>query len=318
MASGSSAAEGPELPAPSSSESSRCPAAGPWAEDHDEDASIPEEWSGGEASLDCRVSIRRPRPVVAGSPPAVACGPLVIFDWDDTLLPTTFLEEQQPSPLPFLLAALRSHGHLVASLLRRARQVARVAIVTLSRRPWVAVSAARFFDDMDFVGLLQELDITIYYVAEHTEMPEGALNEFSAITCKRNAMARCLDDIRGSGKREGPQLNAISIGDSTVELQALKELLSDLRDSGDFSEGPLCKTVKLLSTPTLNELGDELEQIVSWIQPLIFWHKDLDVRMVDPLEHPCKIPIGLGHLKGVKSGQGFSSADVPAVIYDAV
>lgn len=289
-------------------------------EEYDDDASIPEEWTGDEASLDCRsIGCHRRGPVLG----AGACGPLVIYDWDDTLLPTTFLEEQPPTPLPSLLSALRRHGRLVASLLRRTRQVARVAIVTLSRRPWIAVAAGRFFDDIDFLGLLRELDITIYYVAEHTRMPEGALTESSAVACKRDAMARCLEHIRGdqrnddapgsSGLREGPQLNAISIGDSTVEHQALKELLGYLRKAGDSPSVLLCKTVKLLATPTLNELGDELEQISSWIEPLICWHKDLDVCMVDPLEHPTKIPNGLRHLQVQKGGP-----DVPAVTYDAV
>ncbi|CAE8673297.1 unnamed protein product [Polarella glacialis] len=111
---------------------------------------------------------------------------VIIFDWDDTLLPTTFIlqtvlmslpEKDRAGVIPEespYKAALAAHAHLVGFILRAARRVARVAIVSNSLSPWVSASAARYLPGLDVESLLQELDVPIYYSRRH--LPDIKVN----------------------------------------------------------------------------------------------------------------------------------------------
>lgn len=112
-------------------------------------------------------------------------GPVVVFDWDDTLLPTSFLMEKviplyrdQPVPEGALHHdKLVAHANIVRRMLRAARQVARVAVVTLARRPWVSISSQLYFPGADIEELLECLDIPVYYASEHLQRMEVRMQE---------------------------------------------------------------------------------------------------------------------------------------------
>lgn len=102
-------------------------------------------------------------------------GATIIFDWDDTLFPTSYVTgevlpsisggetfPQLPKSSPFY-KPLAELAHLVEYVLRAARALARVAIVTLSMSPWVPFSAIRYLPGLDIEELLLELDIPVYY-----------------------------------------------------------------------------------------------------------------------------------------------------------
>jgi len=104
----------------------------------------------------------------------------IIFDWDDTLLPTSFLMN---TVLPGLHPDLRSsiprdckhwdvlaaHAHVVDFVLRVARRAARVAIVTNSMSPWVLASAERYLPGLDIESLLKRLEIPVHYARRHVD-----------------------------------------------------------------------------------------------------------------------------------------------------
>jgi len=99
---------------------------------------------------------------------------LIIFDWDDTLLPTTFLsrywnDDMSLDPDFPDADALTAHAHLVGFVLRTARRIARVAIVTNSRSPWVLSSGERFLPGLEVEALLNELEIPVYYARRHID-----------------------------------------------------------------------------------------------------------------------------------------------------
>jgi len=101
--------------------------------------------------------------------------PVLIFDWDDTLLPTSFItenvvkeykdidEDSAIEPDSPFYEELSAHAHLVEFVLRKATELTRVVIVTLSMDPWVAFSARHFLPGLDIERLLLELDIPVYY-----------------------------------------------------------------------------------------------------------------------------------------------------------
>jgi len=217
---------------------------------------------------------------------------VMIFDWDDTLLPTTFCEGLPPIPnsaavrsshLPFFVA-LRRHAQTVERVLRAARSVSCVSIVTLSKRPWVMQSAERWLLGLDFPALVRELDITIYYANEHTgrpDVPPACLaQDYTA--WKRNAMAKCLTDWYATGVLGKARLNVTSIGDGLFEQQALKDLLKAWGQTGLLAQSPLCKTLKLMDHPTLSQLSDQLQRLSPGLQCMAQQDKPFDLCIDDP------------------------------------
>merc|ERR1719343_1684796 len=105
---------------------------------------------------------------------------VIFFDWDDTLLPMSYLSEVVRfecseeewhtvgvAPHSRSYQLLREHAQRIRHTLRAARKVARVAIVTLAARPWIDVSAKRCLPGADLGNLLSELEIPVLYAREY-------------------------------------------------------------------------------------------------------------------------------------------------------
>jgi len=237
-----------------------------------------------------RVAIEKAisEPMDLGSTPAGGIPAAVIFDWDDTLFPTRHVTEvvkavhAKEGPLPPespFYAELKAHAQVVESILLSAREVVgRVSIVTLARRPWVETSAAWYLPGVDFEKLMQDLQIDIFYAREHITRPhiyhaqlEEGVDMF--VIAKRNAMTRCLRKIYGSKARTARMMHVICVGDSTVEHLAIKEVLWCCpQEAGSF-----CKTIKLMSDPSVQNLSEELKVLTSWLQQIVACEKDFDI-----------------------------------------
>merc|ERR1719253_1541112 len=157
-------------------------------------------------------------------------GSCVIFDWDDTLFPTSYVKHVEDSECPLRAAAMKNdltlHASTVKTLLQTARKFARVAIVTLATDDWVHNAAKDYFNTEYFVfeDLLTDLDIPIFSARNHL-LKSGMLTRASCqVKAKRDAMAQCLDNYLLKTGMEAR--NIISIGDSTVEQRAVKEAAS--------------------------------------------------------------------------------------------
>lgn len=225
---------------------------------------------------------------------------MVIFDWDDTLMPTSalgallpgFPDEKAPKPDMALTAVLRGHADVVEKVLRAARSVARVAIVTSSGEPWVEESARQYMPSLDLQALLRELSVQVYYAEEAPggqEAPGGGCpGPVDHVVLKRDAMVRALTDLPPDGDQGTARLNAISVGDSAVEQRALKRLLASWGDSGMLAFRPLCKTVKLVEAPSLGQLGDELHRLSVWLGAMASWGSEFDLLIEEPAELTAK------------------------------
>lgn len=189
---------------------------------------------------------------------------LLLFDWDDTLLATSYLRQllgdmKDISEAPAdIRTKLARHAAQITTTLITARSAGRVSIVTLSARPWVTQSAERYFPGMGIPALLDELGVTVHYAQEHATAPcAPSLAHFAGL--KRSAMSRCLAE--SATKPE----SVISIGDSIVEQCALRQLLSPWDRIRSDSQSPFCKIVKLMDGPTLQDLTDELAFLEPWL-----------------------------------------------------
>eukprot|EP00418_Pyrodinium_bahamense_P071808 CAMPEP_0179090684 /NCGR_PEP_ID=MMETSP0796-20121207/41385_1 /TAXON_ID=73915 /ORGANISM="Pyrodinium bahamense, Strain pbaha01" /LENGTH=391 /DNA_ID=CAMNT_0020788259 /DNA_START=48 /DNA_END=1223 /DNA_ORIENTATION=+ len=262
-------------------------------------------------------------------PGSVPAGPLerttyIIFDWDDTLLPTSFVCDAVKICPPKYAAtalsrrnglrrggakvvagprlsqdfpcygALQKHADLVHQLLTAASGLARVAIVTSASRPWVFESAEQYLPGLDLTGLLQDLQIPVYYAHEHRR-PDSAAEEDMDIlvSCKRNAMAEFLQQA-SSGV--DTLRNVMSIGDSLIEKDAVKAVLrEDLQTPSQTpSQRPLCKTVKLMPDPTLKQLSEELHLLRLHLRRLALHCNDFDLCVNMPQDLDMKVEALLG------------------------
>lgn len=220
---------------------------------------------------------------------------LLIFDWDDTLLPTTFLadavcpnrNEMARCVLPANsshLYELQQHAEVVEEVLRAAAALGRVVIVTLGARPWVFTSGAAYLPGIDIPALLEELSIEVYYGREFlVEGFKGMAARAEAfdswVYAKRRAMANCLKRIL---RNETPlsRVQVMSIGDSTTEQQALKDVMWDDSFWSAWKDVVLiCKTVKMLDEPTLEDLSCELKILIWYLSFLAAHPTDFDFNL---------------------------------------
>lgn len=217
------------------------------------------------------------------APPFQPENAVIILDWDDTLIATTYIQHSvfparpehpldRPVPVdPRHYDSFLSHARVVEQVLRKARAVARVAIVTLASKFWFELSLASFLPGIDLVALLQELDIQVFHADRQSSLARHLAQGGSdpCLVAKRTAMTHCLKQMYSGSTA---QWNVLSIGDSLVEREALKECLKK-----ESKNGPaLCKTLKIRSRPTLKQLTDELKQVLPRLQPLVASERSFD------------------------------------------
>lgn len=209
--------------------------------------------------------------------PRLACEDgAIIFDWDDTLLPTSFCSKLTNgsglTPDSQYYSEMARIALTVRDLLLAARRLGPVGIVTLGRPGWVRESAALYLPGLDVEELLDELEIPVFYARKHDLLANSrSWSEDMMILAKHDAMESCIDYLCG---RAG-QL-AMSIGDSEIEYFAAKMLVAKL--SAQREECLSSKTVLLATAPSLAQFNKQLHFLLGSIA---FFHEhggDLDVR----------------------------------------
>lgn len=181
---------------------------------------------------------------------------LVIFDWDDTLFPTTALASVEDFLLPLSLADLADWSVAVAHVLRVARTVSSCVIVTNSDHGWVQETVARWFP-----GLASEMvGIPIISARSIFEAQGIADAQQRKVLCFQR-IVQCL--CSGTTGTEGTQ-SLVSIGDSLDEHEACMQV------SHHFP--CYAKSLKLLQRPTMAQLVQQLD-VVSAHLPKILAHK---------------------------------------------
>jgi|Transcript_2530 phosphoglycolate phosphatase-like HAD superfamily hydrolase len=167
----------------------------------------------------------------------------IIFDWDDTLLCTTFLDQFKDGSVP---AGVQAHLQLieqaVGRLLDMALGLGHTFIVTNAVENWVEESAAHYLPGL--AKTLQKVDIIS---ARSTQESQGCgnVNEWKV----RAFLAL------GNKLNSNKITNLISVGDSSHELEAANAL------SATSAKG-LLKIIKLQESPSSQELLKQLNIIL--------------------------------------------------------
>jgi hypothetical protein len=185
---------------------------------------------------------------------------VIIFDWDDTLLYTTFVQQVHGRPIPpamtRILQRIEQSAH---QLLETALTLGHTFVITNAMEGWVQESAARFMPSL--LPILQKVRI---------------------ISARSTQEAHCSGDVSQwkvrafleMGRQLDSQIitNLVSIGDSNFELEAAQIL-------GEQFAHSLVKTVKLKEMPSPQELAKQHELLVPKLKAIIEKANNLKVRL---------------------------------------
>ncbi|CAK9081088.1 unnamed protein product [Durusdinium trenchii] len=216
--------------------------------DYDEDDEVPSEQSGvpGFAPVETR-----PQEVAE---PERCDGPeqldswfsaeetLFIFDWDDTVLPSSWVQGQglrlddSSEVLPWHRQQLSKVAAAAAETLRLAKQLGTVVLITNAERGWIELSCQKFLPT-----LFPALE-SVKVLSARTTYESSCVA--SPLDWKVNAFAAEVARIYGNGDR---RKNVLSLGDSVHEREAL------LRST---SRMPNCrsKSLKFVERPDISQI----------------------------------------------------------------
>merc|ERR1719327_1283655 len=167
---------------------------------------------------------------------------VIIFDWDDTLLCTTFLNLRQEPTLPATVERhLREIELAGKKLLELAMRLGHTFIITNAMNGWVEYSAAKYVPNL--LPVLQKVRVISARGRFEAQFP----NEVSK--WKINAFLEVQRQLDSQ-----IITNLISLGDSNFEMDAVHVM------GKEFAQA-LIKTIKFRENPSPEELLKQLELV---------------------------------------------------------
>lgn len=194
---------------------------------------------------------------------------LLVFDWDDTLLPTTWLEQQGLLADNSAVASaeqklqLQQLALLAGQTLIQALRYGSVIIITNAEQNWVELSCQKFLPSL--FPLLSGLNI----VSARSAYEQHGI--FAPTMWKCHAFSKHIgafvDEVTDDKTR-----NIISIGDSLHEQEALVWATQGM---------PNCyaKMVKFEGRPQIERLTEEHEMLIECLQDVVGHDGDLDLEV---------------------------------------
>ena len=189
---------------------------------------------------------------------------LIIFDWDDTLLPTSFLTPGGVFNEDITLSESEQDKMLkieqsVLTLLNETVEKGNVYIITNAGKGWVEYSARRFYPSI--VDILSKVKI-ISARGEYEKLYPGNSRQW-----KIQAFLNLLNyvDVK-------LVTNIICVGDSLFEMEAGRILASK------FTEA-FIKTIKFREAPKLDELIKQLKLVCVQFGAIYSSIKNLTIRV---------------------------------------
>lgn len=200
--------------------------------------------------------------------------PSLIFDWDDTLCPTTWMR-QFAEITDMDHTKLQLHSGRIEEVLRAARSFGYVDIVTMANRQWLDQSIGLLKSkDLDLWKLFEDLGIEVHYAQPSpSRVLKGDARE--SISAKKGAMSAVLDKYYGDSVKA--RVHVLSFGDQDAEAVALQEVLQAAQGVSWFR--PICKVLRLPSEPDLEELRGSLRKILTNLPALLRTESDLDLHV---------------------------------------
>ena len=223
---------------------------------------------------------------------------IIVFDWDDTLLASSFLSSKgyrldtDKSKLVDVESGLRDLEQAIIAVITLALQYGEVHIVTNAETGWVQLSAAKFIPAV--VPLLHRVsilsarstyegrypDAPLKWKYEHTShIPSHTLSDrsppgadpllFYVAPLRYYAFQDKLAPSFAEPKR---QKNIISFGDSHVEREAVRAVTRGFPNTR-------CKSVKFAERPSMEQLRRQIELVTNCFQYIHHHDGDLDLQL---------------------------------------
>jgi hypothetical protein len=194
----------------------------------------------------------------------------LIFDWDDTLLPTTWIEKQglrldEASVLSKEQELqLQYMTELAKQTLEAAKAHGEVILVTNAERGWVELSCHKWMPALlDCLQDVRVLSARSTYEQQGVAQP----SEWKYLAFQQELARFCEEPFGGSTTR---RTNIISIGDSPHEREALIRVTEDMQAS-------CIKAVKLMQKPDVAQLRQQHELMGGCIRDLVNHDGHLDL-----------------------------------------
>lgn len=203
---------------------------------------------------------------------------IIIFDWDDTLCPTTTCKEHARSqtfgkPTGGMAAALEGFTLLVTDLLARASELAaKVLIITNATDGWVKSCCEAWMPNL--WSSLERVEVTS---ARSNWEPRGVL---SPTGWKTQAFEVAIRQFY-SRRRHQSWKNIIVVGDAPYEHEALSRVAMH----APCGHGKRCrsKSVKLAARPSIESLAHELQMLKASLGEIVLHDDSLSVSLVAEL-----------------------------------
>jgi len=177
-------------------------------------------------------------------PPFAAEETIMIFDWDDTLLPSTWLTErglirdEDPAPTATQRAMLGRLAGQVSRTLAVAKRHGKVVIVTNAEEGWIEASCRKFMP-----SLCQALEGVSTISARSSYEQQGVASPFEwKYLAFEHEIGKFCETLVADGRR-----NVISLGDSAHERDALIRVTERIWNC-------CTKSVKLVERPAVEQL----------------------------------------------------------------
>ena len=185
---------------------------------------------------------------------------VTIFDWDDTLLCSTFLSsigyKLDTQMDHYMIEQLKIHEELIIGIFKQAITYGPVFIITNAETGWVELSSEKFIPSI--IPMLQQIKV----ISARSEYEKQYPNDpFKWKCCAIDSViGHLLSDITINK-------NIMSFGDSHIERNALfsvtKEKLQTLTKSLKFAEHPSIEQLKAQLNCLNNAFNSIQEHTVS-------------------------------------------------------
>jgi len=192
---------------------------------------------------------------------------LLIFDWDDTLFPTTWMQQQgllKEGALPNeeQWAYLHRMAECAIKTLRMSIQIGHTVIVTNAGQGWIELCCAAFFESV--APLLGEVRI-VSARSDYEQLSQDPT------VWKIHAFEREVETFYGP-VADGRQRNIVSLGDSLHEQRALSSVIEGVSNCCG-------KSVKFLVAPVVDSLIEQHEFLHDCFFDIVEHNGDLDVEI---------------------------------------
>eukprot|EP00451_Oxyrrhis_marina_P004075 CAMPEP_0204276006 /NCGR_PEP_ID=MMETSP0468-20130131/27147_1 /ASSEMBLY_ACC=CAM_ASM_000383 /TAXON_ID=2969 /ORGANISM="Oxyrrhis marina" /LENGTH=223 /DNA_ID=CAMNT_0051252487 /DNA_START=36 /DNA_END=707 /DNA_ORIENTATION=+ len=184
---------------------------------------------------------------------------VIVFDWDDTLLPTTAIQASSGS-----VGHYESHTRECIETLVAAQAYGEVVIVTAAEDGWVEASCELYMPEL--YDMLFGPNATVLVVSSKAMFqPFGYHTPGEWKRMAFTALAERYRTVQGGW-------NFVSIGDAQHERQALLH-------AAPIAGNAVPKCVKLSEKPTLEHLSAEIRMVREWFASVMAFSGPLDLKV---------------------------------------